>query len=299
RYELFSDAALTNSVAGPNANGKFNDLVAGDYYVKVTSDDCTTVANVVSIIEPAPLQVTDDFGNITCNGSADGYITVELSGGSGEYQYAISPNLNKFESKNTFTGLEAGTYTVIAQDKNGCFEQLEYTITEPALLEMTATVQPELCVNSEDGSISVDITGGTAPYSTSLNSNADADYVVGRTEFTNLATGSYVIFVKDAAGCETNVVAEVLAGMDLNATVRPHYECTVNVPDNYIEVILADPSVSGDVLYGLDTTDPSALVLEPDFTNMAPGAHYLTIAHANGCTNTIDFTIDGFEPLAL
>jgi gliding motility-associated-like protein len=224
---------------------------------------------------------------------------VQLSGGSGDYQYAISPNLNKFESKNTFTGLEAGTYTVIAQDKNGCFEQLEYTITEPALLEITATVQPELCVNSEDGSISVNITGGTAPYSTSLNSNADADYVANQTDFTNLAVGSYVVFVKDAAGCETNVVAEILPGMDLNATVIPHYECTGNVPDNFIEVILADPSVSGDVLYGLDTTDPAALVLDPDFTNMAPGNHYLTIAHANGCTNTIDFTIDGYEPLTL
>src|SRR5690606_21443407 len=181
---------------GPKTHGKFDNLVAGDSYVKVTGEDCIAVANVVTITEPTPSQITDDLGNITCNGAADAYITAELSGGSGDYQYAISPNLNKFESKNSFTGLEAGTYTVIAQDKNGCFEQLEYTITEPAPLEIKAAVHPELCVNNEDGSISVVITGGTAPYSTSLNSNADADYVAGQTEFTNLATGSYVIFVK-------------------------------------------------------------------------------------------------------
>ena len=299
RYELYSDAALTALVAGPKSKGIFDNLVAGDYYVRVTSEDCSAVANVVTITEPMPLQVVDDFGNISCNGSADGFITVELSGGSGEYQYAISPNLNKFDSKNTFNNLEAGTYIVIAQDKNGCFEQLEYTITEPAPLEMTANALPEICVNSNDGSISVAITGGTAPYSTSLNSNADADYVADQTEFTGLAAGTYIIFVKDAQGCETNVAAEVQSGVNLNATVTPYYECTGDVPDNFIKVTLEDPSVAGDVLYGLDSDDPAAMVLDPDFTNMTPGAHYLTIAHANGCTNTIDFTIDAFEPLAL
>jgi gliding motility-associated-like protein len=39
--------------------------------------------------------------------------------------------------------------------------------------------------------------------------------------------------------------------------------------------------------------------LTPDFTNIAPGMHQLTIAHSNGCVNQIEFEILGFEPLAL
>src|SRR5690606_12226016 len=46
QYELFRDATLTNSVAGPQASGLFNNLVAGDYYVRVTSADCEVVSGL-------------------------------------------------------------------------------------------------------------------------------------------------------------------------------------------------------------------------------------------------------------
>src|SRR5690606_12465784 len=56
-YELFSDAALTNLVGGPQPNGTFNGLLAGNYYVRVTSEDCVEVSPVIPIVDPAPLQV--------------------------------------------------------------------------------------------------------------------------------------------------------------------------------------------------------------------------------------------------
>ncbi|MCG2459221.1 T9SS type B sorting domain-containing protein [Flavobacteriaceae bacterium F89] len=299
RYELFSDATLSNSVAGPNATGKFENLVAGDYYVQVTSADCILSSNVIQITEPTPLSITDDFTDISCNGANDGSITVELSGGSGGYQYAISPNLNKFDSVNTFTDLAPGTYSIIAQDMNGCFELLEYTLTEPTVLDIVPTVTPEICAGSEDGTISLAITGGTAPYRTSLNSNNAGDYVLDQMAYSGLAAGTYVVFVKDDHGCESNIVVDIAPGVNLNATVEPVYECTGDTPDNHINVTLEDQTVAADVLYALDSTDPNAMQLDPDFSNMAPGAHYLTIAHANGCTYTINFNIGDFEPLAL
>ena len=94
-------------------------------------------------------------------------------------------------------------------------------------------------------------------------------------------------------------MVEVAPGQNLNATVEPVYECTGDTPDNYIIVTLEDPTVSGDVMYALDSTDPADMQLSPDFTNIAPGMHSLTIAHANGCLNSIDFEILGFEPLTL
>ncbi len=68
---------------------------------------------------------TEDIVNVICFGNDNGSITVTLSGGSGGYQYSISPNLNQFDTVNTFTDLAPGDYTVIAQDMNGCFELLE------------------------------------------------------------------------------------------------------------------------------------------------------------------------------
>ncbi|RYC52352.1 T9SS type B sorting domain-containing protein [Flagellimonas olearia] len=300
-YELFSDAALTNLVAGPNTNGVFNGLYAGDYYVRVTSQDCVEVSPVIPIVDPAPLQVDrEESTDATCSGMNDGTITVEVSGGTGQILYAISPNLDQFDTVNTFTDLAPGTYDVIAQDINGCFMTFQFTIEQPEPIEAEAiNIMHEVCFDSADGSFELQITGGTAPYETALDSNADADFVPGQTVFQNLSAGTHVVFIRDAEGCDTNVFVEIEPGVNLGATVTPMYECTGNIPSNSLDIIFEDPTVSADVLYALDSTDPADMQLSADFTNMTPGDHYITIAHANGCMTTYDFTIEGYEPLTL
>ncbi|CAN0200533.1 unnamed protein product, partial [Laminaria digitata] len=56
-YELFADAGLTTSVAGPQTTGEFSALVAGSYYVHVISMDCEVTSTVIDIIDPIPLQI--------------------------------------------------------------------------------------------------------------------------------------------------------------------------------------------------------------------------------------------------
>ena len=301
QFELFTDASLSlaTRIAGPQSQGVFRDLSAGTYYVTVISQDCTTAAEEVVIVEPTPLSYTESVIDVTCAGENDGEITVTLSGGAGGFQYAISPNLNQFFDNNTFTDLEPGEYTIIAQDQNGCFEYLTYTISEPASLVVSAETTPEICVDSQDGTIVLEISGGTAPYSTALNSSDDADFVLNRTEFIDMASGEYIIIIKDANGCDTNIVVEIERGVNLNATIEPIYECSGDTPSNYVNITVEDDSVIGDILYAIDSVDPADLQLNPDFRNTAPGSHYITIAHENGCIQTIDFVIEAFDPLTL
>ncbi|MFK7813774.1 MAG: T9SS type B sorting domain-containing protein, partial [Maribacter sp.] len=298
-YELYTDVSLSvgSRVAGPQTSGIFSNLTSGTYYVNVTSADCTTPAELVIIAEPIPLDYTEDIVNALCFGDENGSITVTLSGGAGGYQYAISPNLNQFSDENTFDELAPGDYTVIAQDQNGCFIQLDYTITAPELLTATGLATPEVCFGDQDGTITLTIEGGTAPYSTRLSN--ESNFVQDRTLLTDLSAGGYIIFVRDANGCLTDVGITIEPGANLNATVEPVYECTGDTPDNYVNITLEDPSVIGDVLYALDSTDPSDLQLNPDFRNTAPGSHYIAIAHANGCIRTVDFEIEDYEPLTL
>ncbi len=298
-YELYTDVSLNpvSRIAGPQSLGEFSNLGDGTYYVNVLSDDCTTPARQVIITEPTPLDYTDEVTNALCFGDENGTITVELSGGSDGYQYAISPNLNQFDDENTFDGLAPGDYTVIAQDQNGCFIELQYTITQPELLTVSATGTPEVCFGDEDGTINLTIEGGTAPYSTMLST--ESNFVQDRTSFNGLPAGIYIILVRDANGCETDTAITIEAGANLNATVEPIYECTGDTPSNYVNITLEDSSVLGDVLYALDSTDPNDMQLNPDFRNTAPGSHFIAIAHANGCIRTIDFEIENFEPLTL
>ncbi|MEJ1221469.1 T9SS type B sorting domain-containing protein [Sediminicola sp. 1XM1-17] len=298
-YTLLAQDQIT--VVRPAQTSRiFNDLAAGTYYIQVDSQDCMDREQVI-ITEGNELTANTPIVNNPMCADDFGSIEVGLVGGTGTYQYAISPNLNQFSSKNVFTDLLPGTYTVIAQDSNGCKPFIfDLEIVAPLPLEVTTTlVQSEICAGSEDGSITIDITGGTAPYSAAFNSNNPSDFVPGQTSFTDLAAGTYVIFVKDSLGCETNIIVEIEEGVNLNAEIEPVYECTGATPEASIILTLADMSVSDDVLYALDSTDPADMVLDPNFTNIAPGQHYITVSHANGCIKTIDFEIEQYEPLTL
>ena len=180
QYGLFSDLGLVNEIRPYQNTGTFTDLGAGTYYVSVQSEDCQFISKELIITEPLLLTISSIVTNATCKGDEDGSILLTVAGGSGDYQFAISPNLNQFDDVNSFDELAPGDYTVIVQDSNGCFDVIEFTITEPEILEMESSSTPEICAGNEDGTISIIITGGTAPYSTSVNSNNDSDFVEGR-----------------------------------------------------------------------------------------------------------------------
>ncbi len=300
QYALFTDLALTNEIRPNQSSGTFIDLPAGSYYVRVQSGDCQVISSEVIIEEPDVLVVNPTITDISCAGVEDGSISLAAQGGTGNYQYAISPNLNQFGSESTFDELAPGSYQVIVQDENGCFELIEFNITEPQALNVVSTVTDEICFDSSDGTVSLQISGGTMPYSTALNSNLDADFVQDVTNYNDLPSGTHVVFVRDANGCEYSEIFEVQDGVNLEGEVEVLYECDGNgFTSNSIQVVFDDDTVTGDVLYGLDTNDTSMMQLEPVFENLSGGEHFVTVVHNNGCINTLTFDVTIFEPLTL
>ncbi len=317
QYSLFTDIALTNNYYGvghSQLTGQFNDLPAGLYYISVVSGDCGPVTKPVTIEELTAVDFNETHTMISCVGEDDGTITITNNGGgTGIYQYAITdPNgveLRRFTEPETgdtyvYTDLEgsvAGTvYRVIAQDTNGCFEEFTITIFEPEPLELVTTTTPEFCEGDANGTILLNISGGTAPFRAALNSTNDADFVdvLDGHVFNDLAPGFYEVRIRDANGCEQPAVAEVGTGPNLNATVEPVYECDSNRVMNYINITLEDETILGDVLYALDSDQLADAQLNPDFRNSAPGDHFVTIFHGM-CAKSYPFTIEGYLPVSL
>ncbi|MDC6366967.1 MULTISPECIES: T9SS type B sorting domain-containing protein [Flavobacteriaceae] len=300
QYALFTDLALTDEVRPNQNNGTFIDLPAGTYYVRVQSEDCEVTSEEIQVNEPTPLTVDSTISDISCSGADDGSIVLNVQGGTGNYQYAISPNLNQFDSDNSFADLSPGSYQLIVQDENGCFELIEFDITEPEALSVVSTTTDEICFESSDGTVSLEITGGTAPYETALNSNLDTDFVQDITTYEDLPSGTHVVFIRDANGCEYSEVFEIQSGVNLNGDVEVYYECDPNgFTSNLVQVVFEDSSIDGNVLYGLDTDDTSVMQLEPIFENLSGGEHFITVVHNNGCINTFTFEVTIFEPLTL
>lgn len=297
-YTLLDGA--NNIVAGPQSSGMFTNLPSGNYIVEVVSVDCNAVSSVIQITDPQELMISNlTVNNVLCNGGENGSVSIQTTGGTGTVQYAISPNLNQFFNTGTFNNLAPGNYAVIVQDQNGCFILLDFEITEPAPLvadvDLTTVVQ-NLCLGDNDGSFTVLITGGTAPYSTSLNNQDPSAFVEGQLSFSGLEGGTdYFIFVKDANGCETIAYIFLDAPVEVIPAIESVvYNCTGNVPGNIVTVSV-NASAVGNVQFSLDGGPYQASNV---FINVPAGNHTISVQHTNGCTKTVDVLIDDNQPLS-
>ncbi|WP_206677256.1 T9SS type B sorting domain-containing protein [Capnocytophaga canimorsus] len=300
QYELLDGASASFPTPIVSIDGLFTNLAAGTYHVKVTSVDCEEKTDVAIVINQAPAMVVNHTKtDVTCFGRNDGEIRVEATGGTGEIKYAISPRLDRFEAKNHFDKLTPGNYTVIVQDENGCFEELTFVIAEPTLIRVNeVSVTDEKCLGASDGTATIAVTGGVAPYYTSLNDDKDsADWQLNKFYYDNLpATAGNVIFVKDSNGCIGHVIlSEIKPGVDLQATATAQYGCAANVIENKI-VVKVDPLYTAQVTYVLDGGTPTT---DPIFRGVSVGMHTVTIKHDRGCVVELPVEVGLKSPLAL
>ena len=143
--------------------------------------------------------------NVLCNGQASGTVTVTPVGGTAPFTYAWSPMATNTPILNN---LAAGTYAVTVTDVNGCTSQTTVTITEPTPLVATSIATDELL--GSDGTATVNVSGGTAPYTYNWSSGG-----IGATE-TGLVAGVYTVNITDANGCLE--VVEVTVGSQVGIT---------------------------------------------------------------------------------
>ena len=95
-----------------------------------------------------------------CNGSHDGSITLNVSGGEEPYFY----NWSNGATTSTTTQLHAGTYTVTVTDNTGCKGIDSLIVREPAPLNIALlNSQNVACDQLCDGILQVQANGGTGP----------------------------------------------------------------------------------------------------------------------------------------
>ena len=308
--------AGANVERSAQASGIFRDLPAGTYWVYATSGGCTAISPPIVITDPPPL-VLDyiEAVPVSCFGDTDGQLIIEASGGTGVIRYSIADQLSEFfepddpmfPNRKTFTDLSPRSYEVIIQDDLGCTITQTITITEPMeLVAGLADSTPETCLGDADGTVTLQVNGGTAPYEFAVNSNADIDFAPNPTMFwDNLIGGdTYVIFVRDARGCETNVIVPVGIGVDLQPIANVVYGCDGIFPNSTATVEMQDTSQYPDLLFALNPADPTDAITAMATTDrvwgdLPAGDHRVYIYHSNGCTTSVDFTTDAYEPLML
>ena len=73
---------------------------------------------IVDVTEPEILEQNLDSMNITCFGSSNGSVWTKASGGTTPYSYSWNDPLTS--NSDSLSNMEAGVYTVVTTDFNGC-----------------------------------------------------------------------------------------------------------------------------------------------------------------------------------
>jgi len=263
-----------NSQTGASATG----LSQGSYTVVVSDgNNCTktATATVGGIAGPNAAGMSL-VNNVLCNGGSTGSATATATGGTGTLTYVW----NNGQNGATTTGLSAGSYTVAITDGNGCTITASVSISEPALLSVTAT-GINACQNATATSV---VAGGTANY-TYLWSNAQTTQ-----NATGLVTGVYTLIVTDAKGCTAQDTATI------NVSLPPVVTFVgVDTAGCAALCVSFDCTTANIAIYAWDFGDNNnntASTKNPVHCYKTPGSFSvtLTLTDNNGCTSTMTKT---------
>lgn len=199
----------SNSATSANIVG----LTSGNYCVTVSDANNCTASACKALTNPQQLVASVSIdSNITCNGVANGGMSVNATGGTGNLSYSWSTG-----NTTTFlTGITAGTYIVSITDAEGCSVSALGVVTEPAALQTNITCEPTSS-SQANGSASLTVTGGTIPYNYSWSNGGNTSVVSG------LTAGNISVTVSDANGCFVSAQCNVQASSGLeetNANIR-------------------------------------------------------------------------------
>lgn len=173
-------------------------LGPGEYQFTVTDAvGCRFESEVFVMQYPAPLTLTvTDVGQIACAGDSTGFFETLPAGGTLPYRYNWVGTGN---TNSTLYSIPAGTYQLSVTDARNCTVDTLLTLTDPAPLSVTATL--ELGNVCEPGAVDVLVgmaSGGSQPYRYVWSNRATTASLVAP------MPGDYALTVTDANGCSVS-----------------------------------------------------------------------------------------------
>jgi hypothetical protein len=197
------DIQITNDTTGtsntyPTSNTTFcfSATCGYQYSIQITDTITNCVLNRVATSPCDPFNVIVTYTNPTCYSLSPilngGTITVEATGGTTPYYYEVNNGIVFYSASTsvgyTFSGLSAGSWTVIVNDSGGI------TYTYPVTIVLTSnTLNAFFSVTGQcqnQGTYCLSVSGGTLPYTVGLTT-IGSPYTALTSTHTLISAGTY------------------------------------------------------------------------------------------------------------
>jgi hypothetical protein len=300
------------------STGIFTNLSAGSYKVSVT-DGCneTQQPPVFTITQPTQMMGSYTKTDATCGNPGNGSLTVNVSQGSGTYNYylylggsLVGSQLGSTYSNWEVNNLVGGSYSVQVVDAAAAAcSGYTATVTIGALPSLginTPQVSDLTCNGLPAGGVVLQGVGGTGTYNYSLNDAAIGYSGTNTTGiFAGLAAGSYTAIVQSAVpGCSDSytygsavaVSQPAIIGIGLTATDVSCY----GLQNGSVAASLSGGTGALTPVWQSDVAGSWVVVGSNGTTlpGLSPGMYRLSVTDGNGCAALSD-PVTITQPLVL
>ncbi|MFK7810095.1 MAG: lamin tail domain-containing protein [Saprospiraceae bacterium] len=246
---------------------QIEDLVAANYNLVITDNNGCTYEQNIEVTEPESISYTAfQQTNNNCFGENNGVISLNATGGVGNYTYSWSNGV----PENSAGALTAGEYSVTITDGNDCTFTDLFEITEPTEITVASNVINLDCYNDNDGSIQVNTSGGTGGYQLLWNTGATTPLLE------NLMQGDYTLTVTDELACTTVQTFSVEEPAQLLSTLVGFPVVCNDASDGALALSI----IGGTAPFTYEWIDGST---DDELNNLSAGEYSVTITDANDC----------------
>ncbi|MRI02617.1 hypothetical protein GH721_18895, partial [Kriegella sp. EG-1] len=304
-YSITVEDSAGNSTGSHDANNitttnySITGLPADTFTIYISDASSVCPKPITVTVEAPPSALTVDSINVShLNCGTPGSVTIEASGGWGNYTYTLEQPDNTFtpfQSSKTITGLtQIGTYIVNVRDVNGCLvDTTTFDLEDQGgPISVVDQANSNYCYSTAtQGELKIDVTdNGYAPYFYVVNNGTPQPVVLGTFTLSNLTPDTYEVKVIGNNGCETIVADTNISGQlfALGSITKP-LGCGSD-PDANITVIPEEgyPPYT----YRVDSGSGYSATTMP-FTTSVAGTFTFEVTDAKGCmfiTDPIEVT---------
>ena len=254
------------------------DLTAASYQVVVTDSRGCTGSGIAVVEDAIPLDVTSSSVDASCDNSADGSASVQVTGGILPYTYRWDDPASQTTA--TASNLQMGTYSVTIADVNGCNAFATVIVGAPMQAELNLSETDALCFGSNDGTATVAIVNGDINNYNVIWSNGETT-----PQITNLSPDNYSVTVSDANGCSVEGAVAISDPPILDLVMGSDSAMCFSSSDGGASVSVSGGTPFPNNVYQYEWSvpgSPNTSMLD----NVMQGNYTITVTDANGCTMT-------------
>jgi hypothetical protein len=254
--------------------------IAGTYTCTITAASdkggCTasSVSGTATLIISQPAAPTASVTVQPTCAVGNGTIAITAPTGAG-ITYSIG---SAYQSATTFTSVAPGTYTVTAQNANGCISPTTTSVTvnaqpsAPVAPTASVTVQPTCATGT--GTIVV-----TAPTGAGITYSIGGAYQATAT-FNAVTPGTYTVTAQNSSGCISPTTTSVTVNAQPSTPVAPTASVTAQptCETGTGTIVITAPTGAG-ITYSIGGAYQSTAT----FNAVTPGTYTVTAQNSSGC----------------